>query len=421
MASARVLRLAGAAALMAAALPVGASTPAAASWPGSNGSIFVIAQEGQDRRIDRYNADGTFGGGAGSNVTEFSGLTTSADGSKLAYTKNGDIVLVDLNTSQESVVVATSGGDRDPAFSFDGRYLVYSSDVVDNNAEIYIKDLTAPSSEPIRLTTNTVDDWAPAWGDDGTGHGDLIAFVRFESDTDTEIYTMTPGGTEQTNRTNNNVFDFGPNWHPSFDRLAYSSRDAQDIDQIMTMSWDGTGKDQLTSGETYNYEPAWSPDGTMIAFTKQNAAPNSLGRIYVRPGTPGGTETPVTPSSQTVTYDRAEWQAFQCQENCEPDELQPVLFMNLKKHVVVSGRVEGTAGVQGGTCGVDNPMQIQRYSKGQFRPVANVTTNQDGTFSKKVPDKTGRYRVVSFEFTDEASGTRCLAATSPVKVHRHPR
>lgn len=426
MASARVLRLAGAAALVAAALPV--TAPAAgASFPGSNGSLFLLAQEGDgdnaERNIERWDPNGTFGGNGGSDVTEFTNHATSADGSKLAYSKNGDIVVVDLETFQEQTVVATGGGDRDPAFSLDGRYLVYSSDVADNNAEIYVKDLTAPSAAPIRLTNNTVDDFAPAWGDDGTGHGDLIAFVRIESETDSEIYTMTPDGSAQTNLTNNDVFDFGPNWHPSFDKLAYSSRDANDVDQINTMSWDGTDKDQLTATTDYNYEPAWSPDGTLIAFTRQAGAQGSRGRIFVRTGNPGGTETPVTPVSSTTSYDRAEWQAFPggCEPNCGGEPVKPTLVFSLRKHVVVSGSAIGLTGEgpAGGICGVGTPIKIQRKIDGKFKTIASAVTNSEGNFSKKVPDKTGSYRVTSTAYTDEANGTECLASSAAAKVHRH--
>ena len=423
MASARVLRLAGAAALVAAALPVAASSPASASWPGGNGDIFMVEFDEGERSIVRFNQAGEMVDTIAGNLTEFSNFATDAEGERLVYSSNGELILLDLQTMDPTTLTESPAVETDPTFSFDGRYVVYVSNG-DGDQDIYMWDLTDPSQGPINLTNNTVDDWAPAWGNDGTGHGDLIAYVSLEGSTaegESDIWTMTPGGTNKTNLTNNDVFDFGPNWHPSFDTIAYSSRDAQDRDQIFTMSWDGTGKDQLTSDANYNYEPAWSPDGTKIAFTKQGTAQGSPGRIFVMPGEPGGQATPLTPAS-SKGYDRADWQASgsSCQPNCEPpEELQPVVFMNLRKHVVVSGRVEGTAGVQGGTCGVDTPMQIQRYSKGQFRPVANVTTNQDGTFSRKVPDKTGRYRVVSFEFTDEANGTKCLAATSPAKVHRH--
>ncbi|MDQ4124145.1 MAG: hypothetical protein M3134_00900 [Actinomycetota bacterium] len=425
MASARVLRLAGATALVAAALPISASAPAAASWPGGNGDVFAVQYAGETTSIVRLR-NGQVAGTVGGNLTEFSNFATDLSGERLVYSRAGEIVLVDLQTMDETVLTESEAIETDPVFSYDGRYVIYVGNG-DGDQEIYMWDLVDPGNGPFKLTNNSVDDWAPAWGNDGTGHGDLIAYVSLQNSAgngESDIWTMTPDGSNKTDLTNNSVADFGPNWRPSFDMLAYSSRDELDRDQIHTMSWDGTGKDQLTIDDNYNYEPAWSPDGTRIAFTKQGTAAGSPGRIFVMPADPGSSATPLSPPSATVGFDRADWQATPnaCEPNCEPpDELQPVVFMSLKKHVVVSGRVEGTAGVQGGVCGVNNPMQIQRYSKGQFRPVANVTTNQDGTFSKKVPDRTGRYRVVSFEFTDEANETNCLAATSPVKVHRHPR
>lgn len=419
MASAGVLRLAGAAALVAALLPVGAS-PAAATWPGLNGSIFAVGSDGGQTRILRFQPNGTPSGEAGSNLTEFSNFSVDAGGGRLVYSKSGDVVMVDLETFEEVPVAAGPGTQTDPTFSFDGRYLVYVSNE-DGDQDIYMKDLTDQSFTPINLTSNTTDDWAPAFGNDGTGHGDLIAYVSIDAGGDSEIFTMTPGGTNKTNLTNNDVHDFGPNWHPGFDLLAYSSRDAEDRDQIFTMSWDGTGKDQLTSDDNYNYEPAWSPDGTKIAFTKQGRAVGALGRIYLRSASPGGTETPLTPEG-TTGYDRADWQSMPCGQDCEPGEpVKPSVFFSLKRHVVVSGWVigAGEAAPYGGTCGVGTPIKIQRQISGQFKTIAETLTNAEGTFSKKVPDRTGKYRVVSTAFTDAANGAECLASQAAARTHRH--
>jgi len=421
MASARVLRLAGAAALIAAALPMAASTPAGASWPGTNGDIFAASGNGNQSTIARFRPDGDPAGSVGSNLTTFSSFSIDAEGRRLVYSKAGEIWMVDLGSMEESQITEGPASERDPTFSYDGRYLIYVGEG-GGDSEIYMWDLTDPAMGPINLTDNDVDDWAPAFANDGTGHGDLIAYVSLEGGTDADIWTMTPGGTDKTNLTNNSVDDFGPNWHPSFDMLAYSSRDAANRDQIFTMSWDGTGKDQLTSDANYNYEPAWSPDGTKIAFTKQGTQVGAVPRIFVRSGSPGGTETPLTPVGETG-YDRAEWQTFPggCEPDCGREPIKPTLVISLKKHVVVSGSAigDGGPGAAGGTCGVGTPIQIQRYSKGQFRTIATATTSESGTFSKKVPDRTGRYRLKSTEYTDEANGTTCLASTSPAKVHRH--
>lgn len=428
MASARVLRLAGAAALVAAALPFAASTPAAASWPGANGDVLAVQYDGENKSIVRL-VNGQIAGVLGGNLTEFSNFATDAGGERLVYSRAGDIVMVELETVEETMLTSGPAIETDPTFSFDGRYLIYVSDA-DGDQDIYMRDLTDPNSTPVNLTDNEADDWAPAWGNDGTAHGDLIAYVSLEGATqvnpETDIWTITPGGANKTNLTDDDDNDFGPSWHPGFDILAFSSQDDAGRDQINTMSWDGTDKNQLTTDDNYNYEPAWSPDGTKIAFTKQGTAQGSPGRIYVMTAQPSNeAAAPLSPASATVGFDRTDWQAAPgdgCERDCEPPgELQPVLFMNLKKHVVVGGGVEGHGDSTGGICGVGTPIQIQRYSKGRFRTIADVTTNSNGTFSRRVPDKTGRYRLKSTQYTDEANGTTCLAATGPVKVHRHPR
>ena len=392
-------------------------SPAAASWPGSNGSIFAVAQDGNQRTVARFSPSGQPSGSAGSGVTEFSNIATSADGSQLAYSKNGDIVVVDLESFEETPVVQGPGTESDPAFSFDGRYLAYVSGA-DGDGDVYMIELGVPQATPVNLTNNSVDDWSPAFGNDGTGHGALIAYVSLQNGPDSDIFTMTPGGTDKRDLTSNDVHDFGPNWHPSFDRLAYSSQDAEGRDQIFTMAHDGTNKAQLTSDDSYNYEPAWSPDGTKIAFTKQGTVVGSLGRIFVRSASPGGTATAVTPTGSTG-YDRAEWQAIPCEQDCGPNEVTPVLFMNLRRHLVVSGGVDGVGTTTGGTCGVGTPIKIQRFVEGRFRTIASVTTDASGTFRKRVPDRTGRYRLISSRYTDEADGTTCLAARSASKTHRH--
>jgi len=413
----RALRLAPVVALVAAAIP---TAPAAATWPGSNGDVFMVEYDGQETSLVRFNLNKEFVDTVGVGLTEFSSFSLDAAGERLVYSKNGELYLVDLNTMDETQLTESPGAERDPTFSYDGRYLLYVGEG-EGDSEIYMWDLTDPSMGPNNLTNNDVDDWAPAFGNDGTGHDDLVAYVSLQGGTDTDIWTMTPGGTEKKNLTNNSVDDFGPNWHPSFDTIAYSSRDAEDRDQIFTMSWDGTGKDQLTSDDNYNYEPAWSPDGTKIVFTKQGTAVGSLGRIYIRSGSPGGSETPLTPAGQTG-YDRAEWQAAPggCEPNCGGEPVKPTIAFSLKRHLVVSGYVIGQgAEPYGGVCGVGTPINIQRKIDGKFKTIASVATNIEGKFSRKVPDRTGQYRVVSTAYTDGETGTECLASQAAAKTHRH--
>ena len=86
----------------------------------------------------------------------------------------------------------------------------------------------------------------------------------------------------------------------------------------------------------------------------------------------------------------------------------------------MSGYVIGEgAAPYGGTCGVGTPVNIQRKIDGKFKTIASLATNVEGKFSRKVPDRTGSYRVVSTAYTDGETGTECLPSQAAAKTHRH--
>lgn len=351
---------------------------------------------------------------------EFSNISISPDGERVAFSRDvagqGDIVIWDLTTGEEDTVVSSDASETNPAFSPDGNEIAFVSNA-DGDDDIYLKDLTNEMSVPTNLTNNAVADWAPAFGDSGTDHGPLIAYVNLQADMDTEIYTMTPTGADKTNLTNNAVLDFGPNWHPDFDKLAFSSQDPEGRDQVFTMNYNGSNPVPLTSGSSYNYEPAWSPDGSRIAFTRQGAAPGSKRRVFVR-ATTGGTAVPITGTD--TDYDRAEWQPRCADPACQPDPKRPKLFFTLANHLRVKGGVDGPGTTTGGVCGTGTPIKIQRYVNGAFKTIASTKTGAAGVFSKAVPDKPGRYRIGSSSYVDPPTGTQCLAATTQAKRHKHP-
>ena len=59
------------------------------------------------------------------------------------------------------------------------------------------------------MTTNSTDDYEPAWSRDGS----KIVFVS-ERDGNEEIYVMNPNGTAQTRLTNNPAVDDDADWSP---------------------------------------------------------------------------------------------------------------------------------------------------------------------------------------------------------------
>ena len=65
---------------------------------------------------------------------------------------------------------------------------------------------------------NSGNDMGPYWSSDGT----RIAFIS-NRDGNNEIYVMDADGSNQTNLTNNDVYDDFPNWSPDGTKIAFAS------------------------------------------------------------------------------------------------------------------------------------------------------------------------------------------------------
>lgn len=168
-----------------------------------------------------------------------------------------DSKIVFTALDQISIMSGTSGNIRTltvsgkyPVWSPDGSKIAYSS-----NSEIYIIDVN--SFVITQLTNNTFIDDLASWSPDGS----KLAFASTR-DGNFEIYTMDIDGKNQKRITNNDVTDFFPSWSPDGSKIAYSSNGS-----ICTMNIDGSNYKVLTQGSPYS---SWSPDGSKIAYTNNN-------------------------------------------------------------------------------------------------------------------------------------------------------
>jgi Tol biopolymer transport system component/frataxin-like iron-binding protein CyaY len=130
----------------------------------------------------------------------------------------------------------------------------------DGDADVYAMD--ANGANPVRLTHNEYPDRDPAWSPDGRR---IVFAADPERDGLLELYTMDAGGGDVTPL---GVSGYQPRWSPDGSRIAFVSEQAgQPSIHVMDVTGaDGANPVQLTPADSNAYFPDWSPDGAQLVF-----------------------------------------------------------------------------------------------------------------------------------------------------------
>jgi Tol biopolymer transport system component/DNA-binding winged helix-turn-helix (wHTH) protein len=170
------------------------------------------------------------------------------------------------------VPLAVSAGDQiGPAFSPDGKQVVYSWNGDDrDNFDIYVK-MTDSQSPPVRLTTDPATDYSPVWSPDGQ----WIAFCRDGGPAGGAIWIIPAvGGAERKIvdlEAPGNPINRSLTWLRSSKTLVTSTRLRGQPQKGLHSVNVETGEIQLLSDpgpDQEDMDPVVSPDGKMIAFTR---------------------------------------------------------------------------------------------------------------------------------------------------------
>jgi hypothetical protein len=148
-------------------------------------------------------------------------------------------------------------------------------------------------------------------------------------------------------------------------------------------------KFNTTSATTFTVNSA-----TQITATVPTGA--TTGKLSVT--TPGGTATSATNFTVSTVHSRS-------------------VTLSLKKHLVAKGVVSVGDGFT--ACVASVPVKIQRRVSGNWKAVGSTTTTASGSYSKKIKDKTGKYRAKAPKVTLNAGVDVCKGAKSPVRKHTH--
>jgi Tol biopolymer transport system component/predicted Ser/Thr protein kinase len=197
----------------------------------------------------------------------------SPDGTKLLYVAEGgrgqyntplnlDIFVINADGTDPVNLTQTKGDDTDPAWSFDGAKIAFSSTRAGGSSRLFIMD--ADGSDPVDISIGYAVEYNPAWSPDGK----WLAFASSIFNTLSIREVDKKGDAAQ-------LFDIkirlgqviSPAWSPDGLYIAYV-RVQGGTKEIFLAVFEQRGEALLRLTTTsYNLDPAWSPDGKWLAFT----------------------------------------------------------------------------------------------------------------------------------------------------------
>ncbi len=202
--------------------------------------------------------------------------------------------------AQIVTVTSAAGREFQPAFSPDGKKVVYSATgETGENTDVYVQ--TLGGGQPFRLTRDPADDLSPVWSPDGS----RIAWLRTGSQETAVFVSPALGGVH------GKVADLYPNrieavgrhldWSSDGRWLAAADKESESAPFriVLIGSADGQKRQLTMPPESIigDMAPSFSPDGKWLAFIR--AVSSGIGDVYVIPVT-GGEPRRVTTDNRYI-------------------------------------------------------------------------------------------------------------------------
>jgi serine/threonine protein kinase len=179
------------------------------------------------------------------------------------------------SSSPPAVLISSTRGELNPAYSPDGRRVAFGSDR-SGNFEIWVAD--SDGSNPVQLTSMGATATLPAWSPDGQ----QIAF-HCDVERQFEIYVMPASGGQPrrltTNPANDGFFSFSPDG-----QWVYFGSNRSSGSDVWKVPVSGGDAIRVTNDGGGN--PTASPDGKYVYYNRGSLASGTLWRLPVSGGQP---------------------------------------------------------------------------------------------------------------------------------------
>lgn len=231
------------------------------AWSPDGAAIVLDAEQNDRRDLVIMNADGT-------GVRPLSNLE-SADEAAPAWSSDGliayeaevdgnrDIYLVNANGSRKQRLTIHPGEDQSPAWSPDGKRIVFSSDR-DSKPSFDLYLMSADGSAVERLTM-TGNNRAPQFSPDG-------AHIAFQSGRDVYVLELATRQLRRLTAEKQSGDGMRPTWSPNGKRIAFMTARSGRM-QIWVMNADGTDQREFLKMPTGSaIDPRWSPKAERLLF-----------------------------------------------------------------------------------------------------------------------------------------------------------
>lgn len=199
---------------------------------------------------------------------QISGVATSPKQDAMVYAsyrgQKSSIYRQSLGSQAQSPLISEMGLDMSPAFTPDGRYLVFSSDRSGETQSLWRKRSDGAGGTT-QITSSNSFDWHPSIAADGET---IIFQSHRRNNVKPSIWSINMNGGLLTQL----AVGHSPQVSPDGRKIVFVRNDKNGTGQLWSMQIDASGLTQLSTGTSSSLDPAWHPTGRYIVYSSDKPA-----------------------------------------------------------------------------------------------------------------------------------------------------